>query len=86
MRFACGYDVIVGFVLLQHQPHGADVVARKSPVAFRIQIAEIQLSCVPSLMRANARVILRVTNVSPRLGDSWLNRIPLQAKMLYPSR
>ena len=30
-------------------------------------------------MRARPRVILRVTNVSPRIGDSWLNRMPLQA-------
>ena len=30
-------------------------------------------------MRATARVILRVTKVSPRRGLSWLNRIPLQA-------
>ena len=33
-----------------------------------------------------ARVIFRVTKVSPRRGDSWLNRIPLQAKRLYASR
>ena len=30
-------------------------------------------------MRARARVTLRVTNVSPRKGDSWLNMMPLQA-------
>ena len=34
-------------------------------------------SCMPALIRATARVILRVTNVSPRRGDSWLKRIPL---------
>ena len=33
----------------------------------------------PTHIRASARVILRVTKVSPRSGDSWLNRIPLQA-------
>ncbi len=32
-------------------------------------------------MRASARVILRVTNVSPRSGLSWLKRMPLQAYM-----
>ena len=32
------------------------------------------------------RVTLRVTNVSPRRGDSWLNRIPFVAKMPYASR
>ncbi len=30
-------------------------------------------------LRAIARVILRVTKVSPRIGLSWLNRMPLQA-------
>ncbi len=30
-------------------------------------------------MRATARVILRVTKVSPRRGDSWLKRMPLTA-------
>jgi hypothetical protein len=28
---------------------------------------------VPSLISATAREIFRVTNVRPRLGDSWLN-------------
>jgi hypothetical protein len=32
-------------------------------------------------MRASARVILRETKVSPRIGDSWLKRMPLQAYM-----
>ena len=31
-------------------------------------------------MCATARVILRVTNVSPRRGDSWLNRMPLDGE------
>jgi hypothetical protein len=29
----------------------------------------------PALMRPTARVILRVTKVSPRRGDSWLKRM-----------
>src|SRR2546429_620122 len=37
------------------------------------------LSCRPARIFATARVILRVTNVSPRRGLSWLNRMPLQA-------
>ena len=36
--------------------------------------------------RATAREIFRVTNVSPRRGDSWLKRIPLTANMSYASR
>ena len=39
---AGGDDVVVGRVLLQHQPHRADVVARESPVALRVEIAEAQ--------------------------------------------
>jgi hypothetical protein len=34
--------VIVGPILLQHQPHGAHVVAGKTPVALRLQIADGQ--------------------------------------------
>ena len=33
----------------------------------------------PVSMRATLRVILRVTKVSPRIGLSWLNRMPLEA-------
>jgi hypothetical protein len=33
------------------------------------------------LIRASARVILRDTKVSPRIGDSWLNKMPLHANM-----
>ena len=40
------------------------------------------LSWIPILIRAAALVIFRVTNVSPRLGLSWLNKIPLQAYKL----
>ena len=40
MADAGGDDVVVGAVLLQHQPHGADVVAGKPPVAVRVEIAE----------------------------------------------
>ena len=43
-------------------------------------------SCWPAAIRATARVILRVTNVPPRRGDSWLNRMPLEAKIPYASR
>jgi len=38
------------------------------------------------LILAAARVIFRVTNVSPRRGLSWLKRIPFTAKMPYASR
>src|SRR5205807_1255979 len=35
--------IVVSLVLLQHQPHGFDVVARVAPVSLRLQIAESKL-------------------------------------------
>src|SRR4051812_50170385 len=40
VTLARGDDVVTRFVLLQHQPHRADVVACVAPVAPRIEIAE----------------------------------------------
>ena len=42
MRFAGGDDVVVGDVLLQHQPHGAHVVPGVAPVAFGVEVAQVQ--------------------------------------------
>ena len=39
---ACGNDIIVGSVLLQHQPHGAHVIAGVAPVALGVDIAKPQ--------------------------------------------
>src|SRR5258708_4224482 len=36
--------------------------------------------CMPCLMAATAREILRLTKVSPRRGLSWLNKMPLLAQ------
>ena len=47
---------------------------RESP-----DIEPAQLSYLRNLILATARVIFRVTNVSPRVGPSWLNRIPFEA-------
>ena len=33
-------DEVVGLVLLEHEPHRADVVARVAPVAPRLEVAE----------------------------------------------
>ena len=38
-----GDDVVVGPLLLEHQPHRLDVIAGESPVAFRLEIAEEEL-------------------------------------------
>ena len=70
---------IVGRIRLQDPVHALDIVPRMAPVALGLEVAEIE----PSLrgrvsMRATLRVILRVTKVSPRIGLSWLNRMPLR--------
>ncbi len=39
-----GDDVIVRRVLLQHQPHRLDIVARVAPVALGVDVAEPQLA------------------------------------------
>ena len=43
VRLAGADDVIVGPVLLQHEPHGPDVIAGKAPVALGLEIAQPQL-------------------------------------------
>ena len=43
MRLTRGDHVVVRLLLLQHQPHGAHVVARVAPVAGGLEIAERQL-------------------------------------------
>ena len=44
VRLAGRDHVVVGLVLLQHQPHRADVVAGEAPVALRVEVAEAQLA------------------------------------------
>ena len=44
MGLAGGDDVVVGLVLLEHQPHGPDVVAGESPVALGVEVAHDQSS------------------------------------------
>ena len=49
--------------------------------AWRRDCRDRARSCRPSSIAATARVILRVTKVSPRIGLSWLNRMPFEACM-----
>ena len=39
---AGGDDVVLGAILLQHQPHRADVVAGEAPVAAGVEVAEAE--------------------------------------------
>ena len=70
MRFAGRDHVIVRLGLLQHQPHRFDVVAGIAPIARASRFPRNSFFCSPILMRPSARVILRVTKVSPRRSDS----------------
>ena len=49
VRLAGSDHVVVGCVLLQHQPHRLDVVARKPPVTLRLDVPEPQLLREPEL-------------------------------------
>src|SRR5690606_8699081 len=49
VRLARGHHVIVGRGLLEHQPHRLDVVARKAPVALRVEVAERERVGQPQL-------------------------------------
>src|SRR5471030_296174 len=43
MRLARADDAVAGFVVLEHQPHRADIIGGVAPVPARIEIAEIEL-------------------------------------------
>src|SRR3989338_4421937 len=42
MRFSSCDDIIIRFVLLKHQPNRLDVFRGIAPVAFSVQIAEVE--------------------------------------------
>ena len=50
------------------------------------QVVKLDTGANEIEIRATARLILRVTNSCPRRGDSWLNRMPLEACIPYDSR
>ena len=52
---AGGDHVVVGLVLLEHQPHGLDVVAGEAPVALGVEVAEAQLVGQAELDAGHAR-------------------------------
>src|ERR1700730_5263628 len=43
VRLAGGDDVVVWLLLLQHQPHGLDIVTRKAPIALRFEVSQVEL-------------------------------------------
>src|SRR5919106_5786454 len=48
---ACGDHEVVGLVLLEHEPHGLDVVLGIAPIALRVEVAEGKLLLQPELDR-----------------------------------
>ncbi len=54
VRLAGGDDVVVRLVLLEHQPHGPDVVAGEAPVALRVEVAEFEVLRQPELDAGDA--------------------------------
>jgi len=73
VRLSRPHDKIVPAIVLKDPPHRLDIFAGESPVPAGVKVPI-------------ARVIFLVTNVSPRLGDSWLKRMPLLANIPYASR
>ena len=60
MRFASGDHVIFRPILLQHQPHRFDVFFGVTPVALRVEVAEVKLVLQPRLdARHGARDLAR---------------------------
>src|SRR5581483_5430324 len=79
VRLAGREHVVVRLVRLEHPPGALHVVGRVAPVALRVRLPSRSSLCSPRRIAPIARVILRVTKVGPRRGDSWLKRIPLTA-------
>ena len=70
MAFTGADHVIVRFFLLKHEPLAHHVFRRKPPISLCIKVADIELFCFPDKICATARVIFRVTKVSPLRGLS----------------
>ena len=49
VRLAAGDDVVVRLVLLEHEPHGPDVVAGEAPVAASLEVADAEFLLQPEL-------------------------------------
>ena len=76
-----GADIVVGLVLLEHKPHGFDILWGVAPVALGVEVAEVEVFLFVEFDVGDGTEILRVTKVSPRRGDSWLKRMPFVACM-----
>ena len=66
--FARGDNVVVRFVLLQHQPHRLHVIAGVAPVTLRVEIAEPQLVGKPQLDPGDSVADLARDELQPSAG------------------
>ena len=81
-----GNNIVIGVILLEHEPHGFDILLGVAPVALGVEVAEVEVFLFAEFDGGDGTEILRVTKVSPRRGDSWLKRMPFVACMPQPSR
>ncbi len=43
MGLAGAYNVVIRFILLEHEPHGFDIVSGIAPIPFGVQVAHSEL-------------------------------------------
>src|SRR5256885_6095036 len=73
MLLARGHDVVLRLRLLQHQPLRTHIVARVSPIPFRIQIAQVQ-----SILQAGANPRQRTGDLARNEGLTPLRRFVVE--------
>src|SRR5208337_2274425 len=49
MSLTGGNNVVIGLLLLEHHPHGPDVISSETPVTLRFQVAHDQMSLLSLL-------------------------------------
>lgn len=76
-----GKHEIIRALTLENTPHLLDIVACMPSIALRIQVAQPQLALDTKVDGRYRLGVLRVTNVSPRIRLSWLNRMPFDANI-----
>ena len=80
MTLAGGNDKVIWRGMLHQEMHGLHIFRRPSPVSDDVDISEVQLLLVTAEDTSDSRDHLARDKAFPRNGDSWLNKIPRQAK------
>ena len=84
VAFAARDDEVIGCRVAPDQLKRACVVAGETPVTTYFEVADGSRSDSPRAILATVRVILRVTKVSGRLGDSWLYKMAVEIDAPVP--